>query len=98
MSMPSSTPMSTSSSSSHSSDFFDSHGDPECCQLARPDNECPHDPKNPSGYTCPSGEYATSWTCCTGNQMVGCGECSGGTNCYAGPWSCSIWWYVGTAC
>jgi hypothetical protein len=87
----------SSSSSSHSSDFYDSHGDPKCCALARPDKECTYTGYKDK-YTCPSGYKAVWWTCCQGSQMVACGECAGGSTCYASPFYCSIWWDVGTPC
>jgi hypothetical protein len=72
-------------------------GDQFCCGLARPDNECCY----PTGggkqdFICPSGSNKTMWFCPQGGNIYGCGECSGGKNCFSYPWSCSIAFQVQT--
>lgn len=46
-------------------------------------------------YNCVAeGGNRTLWSCTDGSgRLVWCGECSAGTNCYAGPWYCSTWFY-----
>jgi LysM domain len=70
--------------------------DDKCCFLARPDNECPYTGANKSNYTCPSGYVKHHWTCTEGTREIGCGECakSPSASCWAGPFECSIWWYI----
>lgn len=62
-----------------------------CCGVARMDKECCY----PTGgkkqdYICPNGFNKTVWFCTSGSVVYGCGECSGGTSCYYGPFDCSI--------
>ena len=66
----------------------------QCCTLATP-VECSYKGKK-SDYTCPEGYVKLLWVCTEGTRLVGCGECSKrpATNCYAGPWVCSIWWWM----
>jgi hypothetical protein len=65
----------------------DCQGSP-CCSLA----SCTRCNLNfCGGWSCPSGYNATCWNCTSGGKWYVCGECSAGTNCYSGPWACSIW-------
>ena len=62
-----------------------------CCFVARLDNECCY----PTGgskadYICKPGYQKTIWFCTSGTSVYGCGECSQGNSCGAGPWECSI--------
>lgn len=59
-----------------------------CCHLA----SCTVCSLNPcGGWYCPSGYYETCWNCTSGGKWYVCGECSGGSSCFNGPWFCSIW-------
>jgi hypothetical protein len=59
-----------------------------CCCLA----SCTRCSLNPcGGWYCPSGYNATCWNCTSGGKWYVCGECSQGSDCYHGPWACSIW-------
>lgn len=67
-------------------------GNQFCCGLAKPENECCY-PTNGGKYDfiCPSGSNKTMWFCqVVDGTFYGCGECSGGKNCFSYPWSCSI--------
>jgi hypothetical protein len=68
--------------------------DDKCCFLATR-TECPYSGQK-SNYTCPSGYAKQHWVCTEGSRMVGCGECvkNPSTNCWTGPFHCSIWWYM----
>jgi hypothetical protein len=96
MSMPSSTPADTSSSSSSSL------GPEGCC---RPDSktECSYDPKTPGSFSCSqSGMSPLSWNCCSGHIVYVCGECTNNpTACFFGHGKdveCSVWWQTSTTC
>lgn len=72
--------------------------DDKCCYLARTDNEC-NWVGSKSNFTCPEGYYRQWWYCCEGTQQIACGECTTSeSNCWTGPWECSIWWYTGQSC
>lgn len=62
---------------------------PSCCGLAKC-TQCSYQVEK-RRYTCPSGYNRTLWSCVKGGTTYFCGECSKGTNCYAGPFACSIW-------
>jgi hypothetical protein len=70
--------------------------DDKCCFLARPDKECAFVGGDKSKYTCPPGFVKQHWTCLEGTRQIGCGECaqSPSTSCWAGPFDCSIWWWI----
>lgn len=70
-------------------------GSVRCCHLACPHTECPYE-GDKSNFQCPEPYQKTSWTCCEGTTLVGCGECACGNNCFSGPWYCSIAFEVGT--
>lgn len=73
-------------------------GDDKCCHLALPDKECPYSGDR-SNYYCREGWYRQWWFCCEGTQQVGCGECTRSTsNCWSGPFDCSIWWWTRQRC
>ena len=62
-----------------------------CCGVARRDKECCYPTGgNKYDYICPDGFNKTMWFCNSGSSVYGCGECSGGTSCYYGPFECSI--------
>ena len=65
----------------------------KCCTLATP-VECSYT-GHKRNYTCPEGFVKLSWPCMEGTRQVGCGECSKApaSNCFQGPWLCSIWWW-----
>jgi hypothetical protein len=67
----------------------DCQGSP-CCFLA----SCTRCRRNPrGGWFCPRGFNARFWTCVSGRRRVICGECARGSNCFQGPWACSIWYF-----
>lgn len=62
-----------------------------CCAVARLDNECCYPTGgNKADYICKPGYQKTMWFCTSGSTVYGCGECSRGNSCGAGPWECSI--------
>lgn len=67
----------------------DCQGSP-CCSLAKC-NQC-HYAVSKDRYTCPSGYRRSYWTCVSGSRTYGCGECTTGSNCWTGPFACSIWY------
>jgi hypothetical protein len=64
-----------------------------CCHLACAHKECSYTGSK-GNFHCPTGYIKTYWTCSEGSHLIGCGECASGNNCGAGPWYCSIWWYI----
>lgn len=68
-------------------------GGPDCCHLATC-RECAWQGSKDQ-YTCPTGYHQTYWTCIdqNGTSWV-CGECAWetSTNCFQGPFRCSIWY------
>jgi hypothetical protein len=70
-------------------------GPVRCCHLACPHKECPYD-GDKSNFQCPEPYHRTFWTCCEGTTLVGCGECACGSNCFSGPWYCSIAYEAGS--
>jgi hypothetical protein len=98
---PSSSVPSSSSRSSRSEISYASSGFPACCKPDRPNTICPHPPGYPEDFTCPPGpsQYANYWTCCSGNRIYMCGECTDyARDCFHGDVSCSIWWATSTPC
>ncbi|WP_331771900.1 hypothetical protein OG948_50930 (plasmid) [Embleya sp. NBC_00888] len=66
----------------------DCQGSP-CCSLASC-TMCNYRVAHDRFY-CPTGYNRTVWSCVSGSSMFWCGECSGGTSCWNGPFACSIW-------
>lgn len=72
---------------------------PECCSLwyninEDPSKMCHYPDNNVPAYTCPDGFQPEYWTCVEGTRIAACAECAAGDSCWAGPWQCSIWWWV----
>jgi hypothetical protein len=45
-------------------------------------------------FTCPSGYNRHVWSCINPDgRRVYCGECTGASSCWYGPFNCSIWYY-----
>lgn len=66
---------------------------PSCCHLATC-VECDWEGSKDQ-YTCLEGWHQTYWTCIDENGASWvCGECAGSTstNCFEGPFRCSIWY------
>ncbi|WP_406346301.1 hypothetical protein [Streptomyces sp. NBC_00648] len=60
-----------------------------CCSLAKCE-ECSYG-ESKDRYTCPSGYNRRTWSCVSGSNRYYCGECATGTDCWSGPFACSIW-------
>ncbi|MEU5108141.1 MULTISPECIES: hypothetical protein [unclassified Streptomyces] len=60
-----------------------------CCSLAKC-NQCSYS-VNKERYTCPSGYNRRTWSCVKGSNRYYCGECAKGSDCWSGPFACSIW-------
>jgi len=66
---------------------------PSCCHLATC-RECDWEGSKDQ-YTCAEGWHQTYWTCIDENGASWvCGECAwaSSTNCFQGPFRCSIWY------
>ncbi len=75
--------------SSAKSASADCQGSP-CCNLASC-TQCSPSGGCGGGWYCPPGYTQTYWTCTRGGTTCTCGECSAGSNCFSGPWACSIY-------
>jgi hypothetical protein len=72
---------------------------PRCCSLALPNTPCNFPAGRPKDFTCPPGYHRQWWNCCEGTHVVACGECTKSTsNCWTGPFICSIWWPTTASC
>lgn len=66
-----------------------------CCTLAMEPGGCPG---SGAAFTCPDGYESHSWFCCYSGRLMGCGECTTGSDCWQGTFACSEYWYEPFSC
>lgn len=67
-----------------------------CCNLELPDTRCPE--YSYGDFYCAQPSHKKVWYCCTGGDLVGCGECTTGGTCNHPSWYCSYGWNPNVLC